>query len=136
MSIDYTLFTFSKPSKKKKEKQRYIKGHKHKQTKATEIPKKIKEIVWKRDNHRCIFCHKYVPIECSCCHFIPRSAGGLGIPENIYTGCSECHREQDNGLNTKLYDNIVESYLKGIYGANWSKEKLIYRKWGYYEQKN
>ena len=50
MSIDYTLFTFSKPSKKKKEKQKYIKGHKHKQTKATEIPKKVKENVYSATN--------------------------------------------------------------------------------------
>ena len=39
-------------------------------------------------------------------------------------------------LNNKLYDDLVESYLKGIYGVNWSKEKLIYRKWSYYGQKN
>lgn len=95
----------------------------------TDIPKSVKEIVWERDDHRCIFCHKYVPVECACCHFIPRGLGGLGIPENIYTGCSDCHREQDNGMNTKLYDKKVENYLKGIYGANWNKEKLIYNKW-------
>lgn len=130
MSIDYSNFTFPKPSKNKKEKQKHIKGHKHKQTKATEIPKWVKEIVWKRDKHRCIFCHKYVPIECACCHFIPRSAGGLGIPENIYTGCSKCHSEQDDGLHTKLYNDILENYLKDIYGAYWNKEKLIYKKWG------
>ncbi len=119
----------SKPTQKKKERSKYIKGKKHKQTKATEIPIKVKEIVWKRDNYRCIFCHKFVPVECSCCHFIPRSAGGLGIPENIYTGCPDCHREQDNGLNTKFYDLKVENHLKGIYGANWDKSKLIYKKY-------
>lgn len=54
---------------------------------------------------------------------------GLGIPENIYTGCLNCHREQDNGLNTKLYDLRVESYLKGYYGAEWDKNKLIYKKY-------
>ena len=105
------------------------KSKKHKQTKATEIPKKVKEIVWKRDKYKCILCHKQVPIECACCHFIPRSLGGLGIPENIYTGCSDCHREQDNGLNTKEYDNKVEKHLKRIYGAKWNKEKLIYKKY-------
>ena len=105
-----------------------IKGKKHRQTKATDISKKVKEIVWKRDKGRCILCHKIVPVECACCHFIPRSLGGLGIPENIYTGCLDCHREQDNGLNTKVYDLKVESYLKSIYGANWNKEKLIYKK--------
>lgn len=124
-----------KPLQKKKEVCRNIKrtaeikGKKHKQTKATEIPKWVKEIVWKRDKKKCIFCHRFVPLECACCHFIPRSAGGLGIPENIYTGCSECHIEQDNGLNTKLYDLKVENHLKGIYGANWDKSKLVYKKY-------
>jgi len=105
------------------------KSKKYKQTKATEIPRKVKEIVWKRDKQRCIFCYKLVPIECACCHYIPRSLGGMGIPENLYTGCSDCHREQDNGMNTKVYDDRVESYLRSIYGTSWSKEKLIYSKW-------
>ena len=129
MSIDYSGFAFPKPKQKEKVKIKYIKGKKHKQTKATEIPKWVKEIVWERDNHRCIFCHKQVPLECACCHFIPRSAGGLGIPENIYTGCSDCHREQDDGLNIKVYDSKVENYLKGIYGARWDKSKLVYKKY-------
>lgn len=106
-----------------------IKSKKHRQTKATEIPKWVKEIVWERDKHKCIFCHKQVPVECACCHFIPRSLGGLGIPENIYTGCSNCHTEQDNGLNTKEYDLKAENHLKDIYGANWDKSKLIYKKY-------
>ena len=120
-----------KPDKEEKSpvKSGQIKGKKHKQTKATEISKNVKEIVWKRDKHKCIFCHKQVPLECACCHFIPRSLGGLGIPENIYTGCSDCHREQDNGLNTKVYDAKVENYLKSIYGAEWDKSKLIYKKY-------
>ena len=124
--------SFNPVPKVKQEKKKIIKeikGKKHKQTKEKEISKKVKEAVWKRDKHKCIFCHRFVPVECSCCHFIPRSAGGLGIPENIYTGCSECHREQDNGLNTKFYDLKVENYLKGIYGANWDKSKLIYKKY-------
>lgn len=129
MSIDYSGFAFPKPKQNQKEKVKYIKGKKHKQTKATEIPKWVKEIVWERDKHRCIFCYRLVPLECACCHFIPRSAGGLGIPENIYTGCSDCHREQDDGLNIKVYDLKVENYLKGIYGANWDKSKLIYKKY-------
>jgi len=121
MSIDYSIFEFAKNIKNKKKK--------HNQTKATEIPIEVKKIVWERDKHKCIFCYKFVPLECACCHFIPRSLGGLGIPENIYTGCSNCHREQDNGLNTKVYGTRVETYLKGIYGTNWDKSKLVYKKW-------
>lgn len=118
MSIDYSNFAIPKPTNKKNKKRKSY----------TDIPMSVKKIVWERDGHRCIFCHRYVPVECACCHFIPRGLGGLGIPENIYTGCSDCHREQDNGLNTKLYDLKVEKHLKSIYGAKWDKSKLIYKK--------
>lgn len=106
-----------------------IKGKKHKQTKEKEIPKKVKEAVWKRDKHKCIFCEKQVDVYYANAHFIPRSAGGLGIEENIFTACENCHREQDNGKNTKEYDKKAEKYLKSIYGANWDKKKLVYKKY-------
>lgn len=106
-----------------------IRHKKHKRTKATDIPYEVKVAVWNRDNHRCVFCGKVVGVECANAHFIPRSAGGLGIEENIYTGCPECHNEQDNGLNTKLYDANLKRYLKGIYGEKWSIEELIYKKY-------
>ena len=56
-------------------------------------------------------------------------SGGLGIPENIVTLCPYCHFNEDMGMNTKLYEQKIEIYLKSIYGANWNKEKLIYKKW-------
>ena len=107
-----------------------IKGKKHKQTKATEISKFVKEAVWYRDKRRCIFCKRIVPLFYANAHLVPRSAGGLGIEENIFTACNECHREQDNGLNSKEYTEKAENYLKGIYGANWDRSKLVYRKYG------
>lgn len=55
--------------------------------------------------------------------------GGLGIPENVVTLCPKCHYEEDHGQNTKLYEDYIENYLKDIYGANWCKEKLIYKKY-------
>lgn len=51
---------------------------KHKQTKATEIPQKVKERVWKRDKHRCICCKKEVEMTCANAHFIKRSQRRLG----------------------------------------------------------
>lgn len=114
---------------KEYKKVKKIKGKKHKQTKATEINKKVKIAVWNRDLHRCIFCGKFVDWNYANAHFVPRSAGGLGIEENIFTACEDCHREQDNGLNSKLYTNKVKNYLKGIYGTNWDIKKLIYRKY-------
>lgn len=90
-----------KPEKTEKKKITAIKGKKHRTTKEKEIPMKIKKIVYERDKHKCIFCNKEVEIKDACCHFIPRSAGGLGIEQNIFTACEECHREQDNRLKHK-----------------------------------
>ena len=44
-----------------------------KRSKACDITPKIKEIVWNRDNQRCIYCKKYVPKSCANAHFIKRS---------------------------------------------------------------
>lgn len=107
-----------------------ISNKKKARTIATSIPYSVKEIVWGRDNHKCILCHKYVPIECACCHFIPRSQGGLGIPENIFTACNNCHTEQDNGLNTLELEAKVEKHLQKCYGLNWKKDNLVYKKGG------
>lgn len=52
-----------------------IKGKKHTQTKATEIPKAVKLQVWERDSHKCILCEKLVPWNLANAHFIPRSLG-------------------------------------------------------------
>lgn len=106
-----------------------IKGKKHKQTKATEIPKEVKLKVWERDNHQCVLCGKLVPWNLANAHFVARSAGGLGIPENIFTACENCHIEQDNGLDSKLLTDKVENYLKDIYGENWNIKNLIYKKY-------
>ena len=44
-----------------------------KRSKACDISPKIKQIVWDRDYHRCVFCEKYVPKTCANAHFIKRS---------------------------------------------------------------
>jgi len=44
-----------------------------KRSKACEISKKVKEIVWNRDNKKCICCGVYVPMSCANAHFIKRS---------------------------------------------------------------
>jgi len=54
-----------------------IKGKKHKQTKATEISKTVKETVWYRDRRKCIFCGQPLPLFYANAHLIPRSAGGM-----------------------------------------------------------
>lgn len=129
MSIDYSKFAYPKPPKTQKKSKKTIKGKKHRQTKETDVDTKIKLIVWERDNHKCIFCDERVDWHYACCHYIPRSQGGLGIPKNIFTACENCHREQDNGLNTKEYDEKAKRHLKLIYGADWNEEELIYKKY-------
>lgn len=106
-----------------------IKGKKHKRTIATDISQVVKKEVWERDLHRCIFCKKQVPLSNANAHFIPRSAGGLGISQNIITACNECHNEQDNGKKSIEYDRVAEKYLKKYYGDKWDKKKLIYNKY-------
>lgn len=99
---------------------------KSKRTKACEISKEVREAVEKRDNHCCIFCGS--PEARGEAHFVNRSQGGLGIEENIVTACRNCHREMDNGLNTKVYRSIAEEYLRSKY-PNWNKSKLVFNKW-------
>ena len=86
----------------------------NKRSRACEISQKVKEIVWNRDKHKCIYCERYVPKTFANAHFIKRSQGGLGIPENIVTLCSECHYQEDFGQDTQLYEDYIENYLKGI----------------------
>lgn len=99
-----------------------------KRSKACEISQKVKEKVWNRDNHKCIYCGIYVPKTCANAHYIKKSQGGLGIEENVVTFCLKCHYEEDFGQNTKLYESYMKNYLKSIYGEDWNKEKLVYRK--------
>lgn len=129
MSIDYSGFAYPKPPKKEKKIKKRIKGKKHNSTKQYEISVDVKIKVWERDRHECIFCHKKVDWRNANAHFIPRSAGGLGIEQNVFTACDICHIEQDNGLNTEKYDNDAKNYLKRIYGDEWSEKDLIYHKY-------
>ncbi len=69
--IDYSKCNFC--TLKEYKKQKPIPNKKKARTIATSIPKSVKEKVWERDNHQCIFCHKNVPVECACCHEIRRS---------------------------------------------------------------
>jgi len=108
-------------------KNKPIKGKKHKITKATEIRRKVKQIVWERDNHKCIYCGKYVPIEYANSHYIKRSQLGMGVPENIVTACPECHYEYDFGANSDKMKNYTKKYLKSFYNE-FNEENLKYKK--------
>lgn len=100
-----------------------------KRSNACEISQKTKEIVWKRDSECCIYCGRWVDKTFANAHFIKRSQGGLGIPENIVTLCMECHYQEDFGQHTKQYEKYIEKYLKNYYGDKWNKENLVYKKY-------
>ena len=102
-------------------------GMKSKRSKACDISQKVKEVVWERDNQRCIFCGS--PQAMPNAHYIPRSKGGLGIEENVVTLCIRCHHAYDNTVQRDNMGCFIEGYLKGKY-PEWSKEKLIYNRWG------
>lgn len=111
---------------------------KSKQARRKEFPPKARGIIKKRDAG-CIFCRMEYHMEdvnwygqqlLSIMHYIPRSQGGLGIPENGALGC-QCHHEMlDNGNTGRRQEmlKIFEAYLKRFY-PEWDREKLVYHKW-------
>ncbi len=99
-----------------------------KRPQAVSIRKQVKLIVWERDNRQCIFCHTPVPWNLANSHFIKRSHGGLGIPENLFCNCLECHNKFDNTINRKWMLPIAKNHLMKHY-KNWNKNKLIYKKY-------
>lgn len=97
---------------------------KSKKTKAVDIPKAVKDSVWERDGGRCVLCGSFKALPNS--HYIRRSAGGLGIEQNIVTMCIVCHNAFDGSGRAHLLPK-VESYLRRIY-PDWNKDKLVYKK--------
>lgn len=62
-------------------------------------------------------------------HYIPRSAGGLGIPQNGAIGCQFHHNMLDNGNQGKRKEmlEIFKQYLQELY-PEWNEDELVYRK--------
>lgn len=93
----------------------------------TDISKKTKTLVYERDRGLCVVCGRQgIPNA----HYIPRSAGGLGIEQNIVCLCLECHNKFDFGDRETMdtIGNVIREYLKRQY-PDWNEEKLIYKKY-------
>ena len=107
---------------------------KSKRAKACDIT--AKKEVWERDGGRCVICGNKINVMPNA-HYIPRSAGGLGIAENILTMCTnftenKCHYKYDFG-NAEEVEEIrakAEEHLRNHY-PEWDPEKLVYRKWDF-----
>ena len=97
-----------------------------KRAKACAISSTVKMIVYHRDGGLCVYCRRPGNPEA---HFVPRSKGGLGIPQNILTLCRECHDRFDNGTR-KERDGMREyfrEYLSSQY-VDWNESDNIYRR--------
>lgn len=96
-----------------------------KRTNALAISKKVKDVVWERDCHCCVWCGS--PYAAPEAHFIARSQGGLGIEENILTLCRECHRRYDQTWHREMMRKFFREYLMSRY-PGWDEYNLIYRR--------
>ena len=104
-----------------------------KDTKARDFSKKVKMAISERDSIDgwpcCVYCGSAAPgqLAWSNAHFIARSQGGLGIPENGLTLCPECHRRYDQTADRAEMRVFFREYLRMNY-YDWNENDLIYRK--------
>jgi hypothetical protein len=64
-------------------------------------------------------------------HVVSRAKGGLGIEQNLITGCIPCHDILDHGTREEreaMYDK-ARDYLRGHY-PNLDEINVIYSKYG------
>lgn len=82
-------------------------------TAACDITQAVKAKVWERDGGRCILCLS--PAAAPNAHYLPRSRGGLGIPENTVTLCQRCHNQYDNSADRPFLRAEIQAYLIRTY---------------------
>ena len=97
-----------------------------KRTKALQIPKAVKDAVYERDRHQCIYCGS--PYGLPEAHFIPRSKGGLGIERNVVTLCRECHRKYDQTTERETIGLFILGYMLEQY-PDWNMSQVTYKKY-------
>ena len=66
--------------------------------------------------------HKHNPT-----HFIKRSHGGLGVPQNIVTLCNRCHLQFDSSKDSMHIRAMIRDYLRNKY-VGWQEHELRYVK--------
>lgn len=104
-----------------------------KDTKALDFTSDVKDLIAQRDSIDgrpcCIRCGRPAPsfLAYSNAHFIPRSHGGLGIPENGLTLCPGCHRRFDQTAHRREDREFYREYLRSHH-PGWDEETLIYRR--------
>lgn len=100
----------------------------NKRTQATSISDEVRKIVNERDSYDGIPCCIMCGLPASdTAHYIPRTMGGLGVPENLAKLCRDCHRAYDHSDERQSLAIIFREYLKSKY-VNWSELECIYKK--------
>ena len=100
--------------------------------KFTDIRPDVRTTVMQRDSidgHPCcIYCGSPRYLEIA--HYVPRSRGGMGVPENLAVLCTKCHRALDNGSDISLARDIKEvfRFWLAFNYPNWNEEGVTYRK--------
>ncbi len=96
---------------------------KSKRSKATEISKEVRALVYERDNMSCVVCGKHGAPNA---HYIRRAHGGKGVEKNVVTLCNICHHDFDNGSKRREIGDIILNYLLSLY-PDWEESPVIYQ---------
>ena len=112
----------------------------HTRTRKCEFSKQSRLKIIERDRG-CIFCQRGYHMDetdgfgrelFEIMHYIPRSQGGLGIPQNGALGCKDHHMMLDNGNKGRREEmlEIFRDHLKRFY-KDWDEKSLVYSKWNF-----
>lgn len=112
------------------EKPKKEKRKRHRMTIECDISPEVRKQVYERDSVDgcpvCIVCGNPHSLEVA--HYISRSQGGLGNPENLVCLCKKCHMEYDgHGRNYVIIRTLIEVYMQEHYKF-WDKSELVYDK--------
>jgi 5-methylcytosine-specific restriction endonuclease McrA len=70
--------------------------------------KKLRQLVFSRDNYLCIYCGSDESLECD--HYFPKSKGGDDNFSNLVTACKRCNRRKS--------DKMPEIFIKELKDEN------------------
>lgn len=72
------------------------------------VPKLVKEAVFKRDNYTCLCCG--IQTDLSIDHIVPRSSGGSNDMSNLQTLCRSCNSaKSDKYVDYRSVESLMEA---------------------------
>ena len=77
----------------------------------SEAYESFREAIWTRDNHRCVWCNRWVPLDSDdpfkkmdLMHWPRTRPHGGDVMENAVCSCHRCHMAAHNGKTMIRYD--------------------------------